>query len=240
MNDLKHLTAIKNNFSDAYIALRKKEGRVYKDSELVHLPDVDHDHPHFNEWEMRKKSANRFIDYVKNKSVKRILDIGCGNGWFTNLIAKNNYANVFGLDVNLVELEQAQRVFKKDNLFFGYGDIFEKFFTDKFDLIVLNSSIQYFPNLEELIVRLKEILAPHGEIHILDSPIYETDKKALEAKKKTEEYYKSMDAQEMINYYYHHTKSSLEGFKVMYEPMGTLKKLLGKKDVPFRWYAYID
>lgn len=238
-SDLKHLSNVNPTFSDAYIALREKEGRVFKDSELVHLPDVDYDHPHYKEWEMRKKSANRFIEYVKNKSVKRILDIGCGNGWFTNLIAKNNYAHVFGIDINGVELDQAQRVFKKDNLFFGKGDVFEKIFTDKFDIIVLNSSIQYFPDIDALINRLKEILALHGEIHIIDSPIYESDKKIIEAKKQTQEYFKKMEAPEMADYYFHHSKTQLANFKVMFEPNGTFKKLLGKKDTPFRWFAYI-
>lgn len=239
MNELKYLTKVKTEFSNSYIDARNKEGRLYKDSEVIHLPEVDSDHPHYDEWEMRRKSAERFISYIQNKSVKRILDVGSGNGWFTNLIAKNNYASVFGLDVNVDELEQAQRVFKKENLYFGYGDIFQEVFSKKFDIIILNSSIQYFPKVDELLNRLKEILNPHGEIHILDSPVYESEKKALEAKKRTDEYYNKMGVPAMCDNYFHHTKIDLKDFKVMYEPGGMIKKILGKKDIPFKWYTYI-
>ena len=130
-------------------------------------------------------------------------------------------------------------MFKKDNLYFGYGNIFEDFFTSKFDVIILNSCFQYFADADVLIERLKDMLTIHGEIHILDSPVYENNKKALEAKERTDSYYKKMEAPEMAENYFHHTKSSLKGFKTMYEPGGIIKKILGKKDIPFGWYSFI-
>lgn len=240
MNELKYLTKVKTDFADSINSVREKEGRVYKDSEVIHLPEVDHDHLYFEEWEMSKKSTERFINYIKNKSVKRILEVGCGNGWFTNLIAKNNYANVFGIDINADDLEQAQRVFKKENLYFRYEDIFEEVFDEKFDIIVLSNSVQYFPDMEVLIKRLKEKLALHGEIHILDSPIYESEKKALDAKNKAGVYFEKVDVPEMAENQFYHIKSDLKEFKIVYESGSVIKKMLGKKETPYKWYMYTE
>lgn len=240
MGELKLLSDIKNDFSDAYIKARKLEKRVYGDGLVRLLPDIPAYHEQFEEWQLRKKAADRFIDYIKNKSVTRILDIGCGNGWFTNQIAKNNYADVFGVDVNLPELEQAQRVFNRHNLFFGYADIFENFATKGFDVIVLNSSIHYFPDTDVVITRLKELLNKYGEIHVIDSPIYANDKKAEEAKQRTIQYYHELGCPEMADNYFHPTINSFNGFEVLYNPStkAILNKLTRKKDSPFKWLKY--
>lgn len=240
MNDLKLLSDINSDFSNAYLKARKLEGRVYEDSFVRLLPDIPVYHDQYEEWQLRKKTADRFIDYIKTKSVTRILDIGCGNGWFTNLIAKSNYARVYGVGVNLHELEQAERVFKKENLQFGYADIFDDFTAKKYDVIVLNNSIHYFSDLHKTIERLKELLAPYGEIHILDTPIYSSEKRAKEAEERTNKYYKELGCPEMIGKYFHHSNEHLNGFETLYNPntKAILNKLTGKKDSPFKWIYF--
>src|SRR5215203_4755336 len=77
-------------FEKLYMQLRKKEQRLYTDEEVRNLPQVIAAHPHFKEWQLRKKSCGRLIEYLdqKNKPL-HILEIGCGNGWLSAQLAKN-------------------------------------------------------------------------------------------------------------------------------------------------------
>lgn len=235
--ELTYLTPKQNAFEEAYIKAREEENRVYSSDEIRSLPYLNATHDHYDEWKLRIKSTERFIDYIKNKSVNNILDLGCGNGWFTSLIAKNNPAEVLGMDVNDIELRQAFKTFKRVNLTFAYGDVFKADFQQSFDVIVLNSSIQYFENIPVLIERLKSLLVEHGEIHIIDSPLYDTVDQAQKASERTKEYYSKLGFPEMSENYHHHLKKDLEDFEVLYKP-SRLSKIIGKKDVPFGWYRY--
>ena len=46
-------------FEKKYITIRSLENRLYTDSELARLPDLPAEHPHYNEWQLRKRMLNR-------------------------------------------------------------------------------------------------------------------------------------------------------------------------------------
>ena len=127
---------------------------------------------------------------------------------------------------------------------FIYGNIFENIFDENvFDLISLNSSIQYFDDLNTLIKRLFYFLTADGEIHIIDSPIYNQNELAG-AKERTARYYISNGFPEMSKHYYHHTFEELKDFnyKILYDPkavQNNLKKIFGFKESPFPWIRII-
>lgn len=186
-----------------------KEIEMYTDSELVQLPEINTNHLLSQKWEINRKVAEKFIDYIKNKSVRKIVDINCGNGWFTNLIAKNNYANVLGISSNVKELHRAQKIFTKDNLSFKENNVLKDDFQGKFDIIILHNTLVNYPNLSELLTKLKSILDKDGEIHILEYPV--TENKHI---------------------------AELADFKLIYEPNSIVKKFFAKKTLPFVWYMY--
>ena len=231
------LSEVDTKFSEEYLALRKKENRILTDEEVKLLPIVSNDNINYSEWKIRSKTANRFIEYFQNKNQRlNILDIGCGNGWFTNKMSELNY-NIVGIDVNLQELEQASRVFKNKNLKFVYCDIFQNnyLFKKRFDIITLNASVQYFSDFELLTSTLKSFLKPKGEIHILDSPFYESAE-VDNAKQRTIDYYTKVGFPKMAKFYFHHTYNKIKDFTVLYQPAkSVLKKILSKKDSPFMW-----
>lgn len=232
------LTEKNELFSSKYILVRELEGRVLSDAEVIKLPITDRTSANHKEWELRRKSTQRILDYLKNKNKPlNILDIGCGNGWFTNHLASIEKTLVHGLDINSVELEQAARIFKKDNLRFIYADFYEipSFFKNNYDIITLNASIQYFDNLKELLTVLKSFLKPDGEIHIIDSPFY-NESQLEAAKSRTKNYYKGLGKPEMSDYYFHHCFEDIQDFEVLYKPKkNILHKLISKKDSPFYW-----
>jgi 2-polyprenyl-3-methyl-5-hydroxy-6-metoxy-1,4-benzoquinol methylase len=170
MKNLHVITPILNEFESAYIKVRDLENRVYSDEEAALLP---YSKKQENEWKLRAKSAKRFEDYLaKNHSQSNLLEIGCGNGWFSHLCS-NCVKSVSGVDLNKTELEQAASVFQKDNLNFYYWNIFtDSPFENKFDVIVLNAVVQYFESFDKLLLILQSLLNQNGEIHFIDSPFY--------------------------------------------------------------------
>jgi len=240
-NGVYFLSELDNGFESIYIALREHEKRIYSDEEVKHLPDTNNSNPHKEEWKLRKHSLHRFTNYTQKYNDKlNLLDIGCGNGWFSANVATGSLFTIYALDVNKFELEQAARVFSLENLCFIYGNIFDNIFEElSFDLITLNSSIQYFYDLNMLINRLIYFLTDEGEIHILDSPIYNQNEFAG-AKERTANYYISIGFPEMAKHYHHHTFDELKDFnyKILYDPkavQNNLKKIFGFKDSPFAW-----
>lgn len=232
-----YLSEEQSSFSDTYVAARKKENRILTDEEVTTLPYLKQ-----YEWPLREKSTERFLQYIasKNKPLS-ILEIGCGNGWFSHKTASVSKKNqVIGLDVNNEELKQATRIFQNENLCFVYGDIFkiEVLFKQQFDLIVLNGSIQYFPNFKILNDTLLTFLKPKGEIHVIDSPFYKTSE-IESARNRTLTHYTNLGLPEMAANYHHHETKHVSNFDILYKyERNIINKLLGKKDSPFSWYRY--
>lgn len=229
-------TPLDNSFSDLYIETRKKENRFYSEEQIRILPTVEKSNIHFREWQMKKKSATRFTNYLKNKKKQLyILEIGCGNGWFSNLMSTVENTKVIGLDINLPELQLADKIFQKNNLAFAFGDLYEssEIYNQKFDIIVFNSSIQYFKDIAMLFKITKNMLSKNGELHIIDSPFYENS--TIEnAKERTRSYYKSIGYPEMINNYFHYKLEDLRNYKIRHKPPPRLIRFF-KSESPFYW-----
>ena len=234
MKAVKYITPKSNQFSEIYLAVREKEQRLYNDEIVENLPIVPKDHLYKKEWSLRVKSTNRILKYLQNKKAPlKILDLGCGNGWFSNHLSKINNSVVLGVDMNPIELEQANRIFLQKNLTFVYADIFKAPELNSYDIITINSCIQYFENIDVLINALKEKLNKNGEIHILDSPFYKANEIKV-AKERTVNYYTALGFPEMGSNYFHHSINQIKGCDILYNPK---KSLLSKirKDIPFPW-----
>ncbi|HTE27808.1 class I SAM-dependent methyltransferase [Flavitalea sp.] len=221
-----------------YIALREKEGRMVSDEELLKLPEVNVFHIHQKEWRIRKKSCGHLLNYVakKNRPLK-ILEIGCGNGWLSNRLAGVPKTEVTGLDINVIELKQASKVFAhRTNLSFVPGDIRDGVLgNNRFDLIVFAASVQYFSSFIEIISSAKKLLKVNGEIYITDSMFY--NQKDIEmAKARSDAYFNAVGFPEMSAWYFHHPITALEYFnyKILYQPGDFLQKLFGNDDPFYR------
>lgn len=231
----------KNPFEELYLKLRRKEKRLYSDEEVKLLPFASSLNPHKKEWDYRAKSFIRFKDYLKQFNEQlNILDLGCGNGWFSGELSKTFNHNFYCLDINFYELRQAARLFSGENIKYIYGDLFKmEIAKNSFDLIVLNSSVQYFESLNSLVKELIYTLKLEGEIHIIDSPFYE-EEDLQSAKERTTSYYNSLGFPEMSAFYFHHTYKSLNDFnyQILYDPRSLKNRLLSlafKSDSPFPW-----
>lgn len=225
-----------------YIELRKKECRLYSDREIEVLP-YRRVYNHLDyEWKVRAGTFEKLVNYFKAKRNLNILEIGCGNGWLSNGIAGNTDNYVVGVDLNKKELTQAARVFvQNEKLTFVFGNIFEDIFPPRsFDAAILASSVQYFPDLTELINRVFYFLRKKGEVHIIDSNFYRSGER-YSAKSRTESYYENLGFPGMSRYYHHHTwdELSLLNYKIQNKVsfyLTRLMNILPKNDkIIFPW-----
>jgi protein-L-isoaspartate O-methyltransferase len=225
-------------FADKYTRLRKKEGRMYSDAEVLNLPSIHCSHHFYNEWTIRKRSCKVLLQYLKKKDpAQNILEVGCGNGWLTAQLATITSGNVIGLDINKKELEQADKLFGYiQNITFVNNELNDKILEDnKFDTIVFAASIQYFESLKKTIDISLEHLTLQGEIHIIDTGFYSPSEAVL-AQQRTKQYYNSVGFPGMENHYFHHTFDELNVFQynILYNPSSWLNKFTFNKN-PFYW-----
>jgi ubiquinone/menaquinone biosynthesis C-methylase UbiE len=230
-----------SRFTEQYIALRQEEKRIYTDDQVLMLPEISENHIHASEWKIRKHSCAMLMNYLRKKGSGEILEIGCGNGWLSHKLSDIPGSKVTGIDINEVELEQAQRVFSgKPNLKFIYGDL-DSLQNDRsyYDFVVFAASIQYFNSLALAINIAMNQLKEGGEVHIIDSQFY-SPMSISDARRRSKEYFSRTGFNEMENHYFHHTTDSLAEFNytILYNPHSLKNRLLGHRN-PFPWIRII-
>lgn len=228
--------------ADLYLRVREKEGRLYSDEVVAHLPVVPRSHPLWREWQARAVSFARLRAYLARwHTPLTLFDVGCGNGWLTAGLARTLDCVACGVDRNPAELAQGARVFNAQRpVSFLRADIFAAPFPlASFDVIVLASVIQYFADLPALLHQLRALLTLRGEIHVLDSPLY-AEAEVPAARARTEAYYAALGFPEMAAYYHHHTWAELAAFEPACwhnprAPLTQLRQLFRVKETPFPW-----
>ncbi len=223
-------------FERLYASVRDAEGRILTDEQVKALPDVEKAHPLRKEWKIRKRSAKRLLAYLQQKNQPlNILEIGCGNGWLSAMLADIPASTVTGLDVNRLEIVQAGRVFKKPRLEFVWDDFKpELFLEEKFDAIIFAASIQYFKPLAGIFRDALACLTPDGEVHITDSHFYQVDELAAAAER-TKTYYAGLGFPEMADHYFQHCIDDIRAFnnRILVNPRSAINRVLKRE--PFHW-----
>lgn len=230
------LTPVAADFEQRYLAAREKEGWRYDDDAVARLPQTAPGDPHAALWQLRADTAARFVAHLRERGARRVMELGCGNGWFSHTIARGTGAAVLGVDINETELRQASRVFAAPGLRFAYADVFEAEFEERFDAVVLNGAVQYFADPPALWRRLEGWLAVGGELHVLDSPVYGDAAAAAAARARSADYFAELGVPEMAARYHHHTHAAFPGFSQR-DSAATrwLGRLTRQRRSPFPW-----
>lgn len=116
---------------------------------------------------------HRFLLNQLPSSCSRVLDIGCGTGEFSRLLAERA-DRVVAIDLSPKMIEVAQQRSKQHtNIDFQVADILKwEFPVEQFDAIVSIATVHHLP-LENLLPNLKAALKPGGKLAILDLLEYE-------------------------------------------------------------------
>lgn len=108
---------------------------------------------------------------LKNQPKPRILDIGCGNGSLTNLIAQQGY-EIVGVEDSKSGVRLAQEEFI--NCRFIHGSIYDLPYTEiggQFDIIISCEVIEHLFYPKALVRNTKQLLKPNGRL-ILTTPYH--------------------------------------------------------------------
>lgn len=102
---------------------------------------------------------------------KSLLDLGCSTGWFNMYATSQGVGRYVGVD------NQWKQIIKARSDHYGeyvYGDIEEYLNSteDKFDIVIMASTLHYFNNKEEIIHKISTITQ---ELFVLEIPISEED-----------------------------------------------------------------
>jgi len=98
---------------------------------------------------------------------KKVLDVGCGTGLFSYMIAKKG-AKVLGIDFSEEAIQIAKQKFHHKNLGFIIGDI-NKIKLEKYDIVVSLGTLEHQDEPLKILQLFKKHLLPKGKI-IITSP----------------------------------------------------------------------
>ena len=106
---------------------------------------------------------------------ERVLDLGCGSGWATRLLARmvaegpEGFGQVVGVDVSDEMIRQARGASKDfENILYVWGSA-EKIPWEEnfFDKVLSVESFYYYPNQDRALNELFRVMAPRGRMFIL-------------------------------------------------------------------------
>jgi ubiquinone/menaquinone biosynthesis C-methylase UbiE len=213
-----------------YLEVRTAEGRVLPVESIRRLPMPPPGDPHTDEWRIRAATADRIVHHLKRRQPGlSILDLGCGPGWMTALLAREMGITAVGVDCNRSELERGAKAFSDvPDLALVFGDIFKPIVDEhSFDAVIVAAALQYFSDARILVRRLIKLLKPGGEILIADTPLYQR-KDIPAAIERTHNYYTRLGFPKMTGFYHHHALEDLAEFhpETLYDPGDFESKIL--------------
>ncbi len=139
----------------------------------------------FNRWAEQgegPKMENHHLDITEKtmrrmglRPGERVLDLGCGSGWATRLLARlvsegpAGFGQVVGLDISDEMIRQARTASKDfDNVMFVVGSATQIPWEENFfDKVLSVESFYYYPDQDRALAELFRVMAPRGRLFIL-------------------------------------------------------------------------
>lgn len=110
----------------------------------------------------------KYLRALRIAEAKDILELSCGRGAFSNLMAENTLGRVLGVDISRAQLAHAKR-FRRPNLEFRRHDVMKIDEMDEtFDAIAYIDAACYLPRKSEAVRKISKILKPGGRLLLVD------------------------------------------------------------------------
>ena len=105
--------------------------------------------------------AYTYFNMLGNLAEKSILDLACGEGFYTRKFKDQGAAKVVGVDISqkMIELAREEETRKFQNIEYILGDVLELGEIGSFDLVVASYLLNYALSSEELLKMCKSIFA---------------------------------------------------------------------------------
>ncbi len=114
------------------------------------------------------------VSFIQSQDLKdkRVLDIGCGFGWFELSALKLGVKEIIGIEPSEKDLQTAKNTIVKNNVIFMQGSATDLSFEDKsFDTVISWEVIEHIPKKSEnkMFAGIRRILKEEG-VFYLSSP----------------------------------------------------------------------
>jgi ubiquinone/menaquinone biosynthesis C-methylase UbiE len=152
------------------------------------MPENSGDHilqQEFNRWAEAgegEKMRNHHLD-ITEKTIRsmelrpgeRVLDLGCGSGWATRMLARlvadgpQGFGQVVGLDISDEMIRQARAESRDfENILYVWGSAQQIPWEENFfDKVLSVESFYYYADQDRALSELFRVMAPHGRLFIL-------------------------------------------------------------------------
>ena len=112
---------------------------------------------------------HRYLFATKFSENKKVLDLGCGEGYGSDMLSKKAIS-VVGLDISKEAIENARLKYRRENLKFTIGECDAiPFKSNSFDLVVNFEVIEHIRNQGLMLEEIRRVLSEKG-ILIISSP----------------------------------------------------------------------
>lgn len=116
---------------------------------------------------VQKLMGNKLIELLEDKQFDKILEIGSGTGYVTDLLRKKYpHADITAMDIAEGMIDLTSKKMQGLNINFICGDFELADIQDKYDLIISNATIQWFNNHKTSVNKMKSLLNDNGVICI--------------------------------------------------------------------------
>ncbi|WP_410506205.1 class I SAM-dependent methyltransferase [Haloimpatiens sp. FM7315] len=115
-------------------------------------------------------------EFLGLKDNFKILDLGCGTGFFTRIIAKETNAEITGIDINQELLKGANKISKENSLNIKYeiGDITNIQYKDNtFDIVICDIMLECFNDISIPLREMKRVCKTGGKVVCIE-PFYQS------------------------------------------------------------------
>ena len=105
---------------------------------------------------------------------RRVLDLGCGFGWFCRWARAHGAASVVGIDLSARMLERARQDTDDAAITYHRGAIEDFDFPEhSFDLVYSSLALHYIEDFDSVCARVSRVVGPAGEfVFSVEHPIY--------------------------------------------------------------------
>ena len=100
---------------------------------------------------------------------KKILEIGCGRGGFSNFLSRHRYApaRIFACDYSAAAIAIGQQKYPHLKITWQKEDIMSMYFDDNsFDTVISCETIEHVPHSKQAILELYRVLKPQGRMFL--------------------------------------------------------------------------
>lgn len=114
-----------------------------------------------------QNTHKKYLEALRIHDARHVLELACGRGGFTNLLAENTSGNVLGIDISRSQLSHARR-FKRANLRFKHHDIMKvDELGQMFDAVVLMDAECYLPDKRLAVEKISNVMNPGARLLLL-------------------------------------------------------------------------